>query len=249
MKKYLLIVPGGLLLLALIAHLAWTYSGSGQPQLVIDDDGVQVYTIKVPGSALTQIRAVRRVDTTVDRAVAAMLDGSLENCVDWSALCIASTTIEPWDPAKQYYVQHWRKKFPSPFGPRDFVLKTQYSSDPQTGSSSIAFTAVPDKMPPDACCVRVTHMNSVWRITPVGPHQVEVVLTQDIDLGLPYPLFNQKAAVAIQAVFDNLPRLYNKAKYDGVTLGALLSTGTIEPASAATSKPSDAPSDSASPTT
>ena len=29
---------------AVIAHFAWKYSGSGKPELVIDRNGVQVYT-------------------------------------------------------------------------------------------------------------------------------------------------------------------------------------------------------------
>lgn len=240
MKKYLLIVPGVALMLAVIAHFVWTYSGSGEPELRIDRDGIRIYLIKDSGSALTRIRAVRRVDTTLERAVAAMLDGSLDNCIDWSSLCVASDVVEPWDPVKQYYIQRWQKNFPSPIGPREFVLKTQFLSDPETGAASVAFSAAPDTLPANDCCFRVSHMNSVWRFTPVAPGQVEVELSQDIDLGLPYILFNDKAPEAVFAVFEDLPRLYGKAKYDHVTMDSLLKAGAVEPAAAVSDDAGDA---------
>jgi hypothetical protein len=212
-KSLLLYVFGALCAAALVAHFAWKYSGSDQQKLVIEKDGIKVYTIKSPGSSLLKIVATRRLATTMDKAVAMFVDDSLENCVDWDSACYVSRAVEPWDPKTKSYTQLWTKDFGTPFAPREFVLDTKLTNDMVTNVVTVQFKAVPDKLPPDDCCFRVQHMSSRWEFTPAGEGQIDVKLLSNLDVGVPYFLFNMEAPENIYGAFKDLPRLFNSPRY------------------------------------
>lgn len=213
-KARLLIVFGVLCAAALTSHFAWKYSGSDQPKLVIDKDGIKVYSIKTPGSSVLKIMATRRVPTTMDKAVSGMMDDSLENCADWNSNCFASRAVDPWDPKTASYTQLWVQNVGTPFAPREYLLNTQLSKDPATKAVTVQFKAAPDKLPPDDCCVRVRHMQSRWQFTPAGENQIDVKLLMDIDVEVPYFLFNMEVADSVYATFEDLPRVFNAKRYE-----------------------------------
>lgn len=212
-KSILLFVLGALCVAVLVSHFAWKYSGSDQPKLVIDKNGIKVYTIKSPGSSLMKIVATRRLATTMDKAVSNFIDDSLENCVDWDSACFVSRVVEPWDPRTKSYTQLWTKDFGSPFAPREFVLNTKFTKDAVTNAVTVQFKATPEKLPPDDCCFRVQHMSSRWLFTPAGEGQIDVKLLSDIDVGVPYFLFNMEAPERIYSAVEDLPRLVNSPRF------------------------------------
>ena len=216
--KGLLILVAVLFVGTTFAHLAWKYSGDNTPKLVIDKQGIQVYTIKTPGQSLLKIKAVRVVKSTLDRAAPAHLDGSLENCHDWIPDCYESVAVKHWDPQARNYVQLWKEKFPKPFSPREFLLHTQFIQAAPGQPITVEFTAAPDAAPKSDCCYRLTHMHAVWRLEPVDQEDVRVTLMQDIDVGMPYFLFNREAPHMVYGAFEDLPRLYAKTKYNTVSL-------------------------------
>lgn len=202
----------------LAAHLVWKYSGDGQQKLAIDRDGIRVYTIKTPGETLLKIHAERVVRASIDMAVAAQLDGSLENCHDWIPDCIASRPVKAWDPINRDYTRLWVENFPKPFKPRQFLLRTKFEQKDKSAPVTVEFIAAPDALPAEDCCYRLTHMHAVWTLTPIDGKDIKVDLFQDIDVGLPYFLFNSKAPQAVFNAFLDLPRLYTKPKYAQVSL-------------------------------
>jgi hypothetical protein len=218
--KIALTIVASAAFLALVAHLIWKYSGDDKPRLVIDRDGIKVYTIKTSGSALFKIKAERVVESSLDRAAAAHLDGSLENCSDWLPSCYVSEPVKPWDPNERNYVQLWKETFPTPFRPREYILLTQFKQDGKGAPITVEFKAMPDALPKDesGCCFRVTHMHSVWTLTPVDAGQIKVELLQDIDLGMPYLMFNKFAPEGVFASLKDLPVLYAKDRYKDVSL-------------------------------
>ena len=206
---------GALTLVAIlsIAHLAWKNSGSNQWELEIDKNRVKVYSLKSPGSVLKQFKGVTRIKTTLSRAVASMLDPDLENCVDWNELCVIVQSVEPWNPQGQYLINYYRSNNPPPLPPRDQVLKIQVTQDAKSKAVLIEVTAVPDRLPRNDCCYRVTHMRNSWRYTPVENGEIEIEHQQDADRGYPYDEVNKRAPDNIYRIFRRLPELLNKEKY------------------------------------
>jgi hypothetical protein len=195
------------------AHFARKYSGSNQWELEIDKDGVKVYSLKSPDSPLNKFKAVTRIKTTLSRAVASMLDPDLENCVDWNELCVIVQSVEPWNPQGQYLINYYRSNNPPPLPPRDQVLKIQVTQDAKSKAVLIEVTALPDRLPKNDCCFRVTHMRNSWRYTPVENGEIEIEHQQDADRGYPYDKVNQRTPDNLYRTFRRLPELLNKEKY------------------------------------
>jgi hypothetical protein len=200
-----------------VAHLVWRGSGSGQWELEIDRDGIQVYSMKSPGSSLKKFRGTTKIKSQLNSAVASMMDASLENCQEWISICASSVPVEPWNPQGLYYIQLYQENFPEPFGPREFLLKTKFSQDSQTKTVRVEFKAEPDKLPRNECCARIEHMNNVWQFTPLPSGELQVELVVDIDIGLPYFMFNQRGAEGNFFTLQQLPAYFNKEKYMNTT--------------------------------
>jgi START domain len=196
-----------------IAHLVWRYSGSNRWQLVSDEDGIKVYSLKSPGTTLERFRAVTRIKTTLNRVVATMSDSSTEGCRDFDPTCTAGQILEPWDTESRYFVRYFRLDFPSPFTPRDIVMKTQLFQDPRNKSLIVAVSALVDEVPLNPCCVRITHLYNNWRFTPTANGDMEVEFSGDYDFRMPYPLFNRIVPGALHNLLASLEGVFNEEKH------------------------------------
>lgn len=198
------------------AHLAWKHSGSNQWELQIDKSGVQVYSLKEPGKTVQQFKAVARVNTPTSRALAAMKDTDDATCAQWIPGCNGGIAVQPWDERDLSLIHFYRVDLPSPMTTREFLYKMQYIPHPEDNSVGIEFTAMPDALPSNDCCIRVTHMHNTWRFTPLASGELQVELIQDMSLGgwVPYFLFNRERAPAMHQVMQDLPKFFNKEKYD-----------------------------------
>lgn len=150
-----------------VARLIWTFSGSNQWEFHSEKNGVKVYTLKAPGSPLLQVKAVTRVHTTVARLVEMVRDPAV--CADIG--CIEARTLERVNDQLQY---DYFQADVSPFQKREFVIQEQFHQNPDTKAVSMLVSAVPDKIPPNPCCFRITQMNNSLQFTPLGNGEVEI---------------------------------------------------------------------------
>lgn len=215
--KYLLAAVGLATVIGIAGQVAYTYSGSGAWELQIDKDGTQVYTLKYPGINTLRYKAVTHVKTTMNHAVAAMMDTTHQNCKDWVGRCTTSELISPWDPQSLHYVQMYRSAGKFPFSPREFVLKTQFSLDPATKAVTAEFIATPDTLPPDDCCFRVPRMHNVFRFTPVADGVLEMQWTENSEQGFPYFMRNDRAANLHRFFSAKAHKLLQKESYSNTT--------------------------------
>jgi hypothetical protein len=206
------LVTGLVLVVGLFtAHVVWKSSGSGKWQLEIDKDGVQVYSMKSPGSTLKQFRAVTRAKTSLQHVVAVFIDTNLQHCNDWMKNCLTASAIEPWNAEGHYSLALYREDFGWPFSPREFVIKLQFTQDPQSKTLFLDVTDVPELLPPDKCCVRV-HIHNRWRWTPLRNGEVEVELQENFDSGIPSFLHNAQAK-PLWGIISRVPGLMDREKY------------------------------------
>jgi len=212
--KRLFVVLVSLAVVAVVAHVAWKASGTGEWRLAMEKDGVKIYERKQPGSTLKTYRADLRIHSTVQRAVAAMMDRSLEACAAWNAGCVEEHAVQPWNDQERTYIHLFRMNSPGPMSPREFLLRARFTPDESNGSVFIQYTAMPDELPPHDCCVRVARMNNSWRFTPLPGGELGVEFTQDIDAGIPYFVYNLAAPGFVYDGLALLPKLVNQEKYD-----------------------------------
>jgi hypothetical protein len=196
-----------------IARLIWRFSGSNQWEMVRDGSGVKIYALKAPGSDLNKFKGVVRVRATMARILAWMQDPDV--CKD--AGCYELKIIENVDDHLSYST--FRLDTP-PFRTREYVIRSLVYQSPQTKELLFAFSAAPDKIPPNDCCFRVTEMNNLWRFTPQdnGEVQVEYFVNMnpggfmpDMAINLGVPTFMFDALSKLQSFLER--DKYKAAKY------------------------------------
>lgn len=205
-------IIGGLIILALlVASMVWRYSGSNKWEFLDEKNGVRVYTLKAPGSDIEQAKGVTQVSATLGSLVKFMQDPDV--CDDVG--CLASRMIERVDDQVQYY--YFTYDLPLGFKTRDFMVKTQFYQDPRTRAVLVEFDAIPEKIPLEDCCFRVTEMNNSWKFTPIGNGRVEIEYIVNMNEGgfLPNLLINQEHRNLMFGVLPQLETWVNREKYKG----------------------------------
>jgi hypothetical protein len=219
--KYSLIVVAGLVVALTAAHLIWKYSGSGQWEPLYQEHGIQVYAMKSPGSTLKKFKAVGRVRSTLTAAMTLAQDPGVCEYVN----CYASKMFERVDERLQYYTFRW--EYPLYFKPREFVIEERFSrvpgKVPGTNALLVEVIGAPHKLPPDDCCVRVSHMYNTWRFTPLGNGELEVEYSIDTDAGgiFPYwlsnvgaPKFMTFTMSRVQMILDKMREKHPNASFE-----------------------------------
>ncbi|MDQ1829155.1 hypothetical protein [Massilia scottii] len=212
-----------LITLSFIANWLWTMSGSNQWELKIDEGGTQVYTLKAPGATMLKIRAVMQTkEFTLSNHLAPLLDTSIqEDCAKWVPSCLSYKILQQWDPKTQSNVTMWTLGMPGPFSPREILLQGQLTQDPTTKVLTLENIAVPNKIAPNDCCVRLSHVHNVWRYTPIGDGNIKVEFVNDMDMSGAFPKFllNLGAPGEIHKMLtvDN-PKLLRQEKYRNARL-------------------------------
>jgi len=117
----------------------------------------------------------------------------------------------------------WKQLLVSFLEPREFVVKTELSQNPETKTLLYTVTAVPERIPPDNCCVRIPLMKNSWILTPLKNGDIDVEWVVDMDLGgaVPYVLQNE---VLPEGMFNFAQKVqvlveqdkYKNARYDWV---------------------------------
>lgn len=183
-------VPGmlGLVALGTIVHFTWKASGSNQWTLARDEGGIQIYTLKQPGSTLLKFRGTTRVKTSLASSVFLFRGDEATNDdfggknfklferVETASLYMAYFKVE--------------QPMPAPFATRELVCLLNYAQNQKTGEVLINVQAAPSKLAPTPDTTRVTHLNNMFRLTPLPNGEVEWEITGDVDMGLSYPLAN-----------------------------------------------------------
>jgi hypothetical protein len=168
-----------------LAGVIWRFSGSNQWELAYEKNGVKVYTLKMPGSDILQVKGVMRYRSTLAGAV--KINSTNNTLVEVGAKGIADLGGD--DQAKY---STFRFNLGFPFQPREYVTRTQIYQNPITKTVLIETWAVPDKMPPNPCCFRVNELHNSQRITPLGNGELEweYVMNQNIGGFVPAYLQN-----------------------------------------------------------
>jgi len=203
-----------------IARLIWTLSGSNQWEFHSEKNGVKVYTLKEPGSTLRQVKAITRVHTTVARLVAMVRDPAV--CADIG--CTGARTLERVSDRLQY---DYFQVGVSPFQKREFVIEEQFHQNPQTKAVFMLVSAVPDRIPPNPCCFRVTKLSNSFKFTPLGNGEVEIeyVVNQNEGGFIPDMFLNWKRP-QIMYNLQRMQDLANRDKYQNAKFDFMEETET-----------------------
>lgn len=186
--KFALRAALGLAVVGMLAHVFWVRSGSGEWELVRDEDGIKIYSRKDPGYALLKFRSVTRVKTSLTSSVF-MYRGDPTTSADFGGqkFDIFRKFETPNSYLSYYSVE---QPMPPPFVTKEMVSMLNYAQDPKSGEVVINVQAAPSALPPTPGVSRVTVLNNIFRLTPMKNGEVEWDIILDADMGLLYPLAN-----------------------------------------------------------
>lgn len=198
-----------LILIYLIVSTIWRYSGSNTWELMREENNVKVYSLKAPGSDLLQVRGVVNIRSTLAGLIEFMQDPTVCDRIG----CYESRMIEYVDERLQYYT--FRYDYPLGFNTREFVVKLQAHQYPNSGEVILEFTAAPEKLPQDDCCVRITDLKNSWIFKPVGNGEVEVQYTMNMQEGgfLPSFLLNKVRPKVMTTLLPRLEDMVSDERY------------------------------------
>lgn len=213
LKKILMFLMFSLLAIfavLVVMHFVWKNSGSDQWELEKTIDGTQVYSLKSPGSVLKKYKVIGQFKAKLGPIMKVMRDPSA--CDDVG--CYESYIIETVEyPRLVYYT--FRYPMPSPFKPREYVVLSEFHQDDKTKEIYVDYKSAVDKLPPNDCCVRVTHMHNIWKFIPQENGNVQVEFIMDHDPGgfVPYFLVNMGMSEEIHSNIPDLQEVLDKEKY------------------------------------
>lgn len=223
LRRFLRYTFYALLLLAVIlmaAHFVWKSSGSGEWELVREEAGVKVWNRKTPGFTQVQVRA----ETQVRSSMAGMLTllEDLDSCVD--AYCYDERRLEQLPSLPGRAATYVRFRFDIPgLKSREYVLFAERYQDPNTRQVDINIMSAPNRLPRDPCCVRVTHLNNTWKLTPRADGMLGIEFMQDTDLGgLPYFVTNLALTEGTFAIMEEMQSILDKDTYRNARVEGIL---------------------------
>jgi hypothetical protein len=213
--------PGllGLTVLGMAAHFGWKYSGNNEWKLVKEENGVRVFTMKSPGSTLLKIKADMRVKTSLSSAVF-LLRGDESTVDDFGGKDFkVMDRVETPDLYFAYYaVKH---VMPAPFKTKELVVLLNYAQDKQSKEVVINVQAAPTRIAPNPDAARITHLNNIFRATPLPNGEVNWEVTLDVDMGLAYPLANLSMPEYLFQDLSKHKKLVLTEKYQNAKLASV----------------------------
>lgn len=203
-----------------IWYVVWKNSGSGQWKLESDKQGVQIYSLKQPGSSLKKFKGIIQTDYTLSHLVAALIDDTVETCADWIPGCISVDHIDPWDPETLSNTLLWTVDAIPMVDPVELIVKASVKQDDDSKIVQVRFESEPDRLPENDCCKRVRHMFNSWTYRPLANGKTEVEFEQDFSMGeftsglMPNVVFSLMGPTILQSFFvSDIPRVMDKEKY------------------------------------
>jgi hypothetical protein len=227
LKTTALVVLGVFIAYKLVTF-GWTQSGSNEWKLASEENGIKIWTRKVPGDSLLRVKAEMRAKARVSSVLAILEETEV---LDKSIGIDKVNVLERKDtPLLHMEYHHYVHNMPQPIGAREFILQTYYAQDPKTHQVELNVLAAPNKLPPVSGLVRVNHLNNIWTMNPLPNGELDLTMTADVDLGGNLPFFANNAIMpfGIKELFKSIREMSAKDRYRNATMPRILELGQAE---------------------
>jgi hypothetical protein len=198
------------IVVVLAAHIVWTRSGSNEWQVVSDENGIRISTLKTPGDSSLKYKVSMQVKSRLSDVVSFLSDTHTGN--DLGAFDIERIE-EVSAPPVFYAYDSYKLGMPAPFGEIEVMIINQYYQDPLTKQVSVNVHAAPNKRPLDNNVRRVVQLSNNWTLTPLENGSVDMESISQMDLGMPYVLANLAMPKVIDGQFDKIREILQRDSY------------------------------------
>lgn len=198
-----------ILLILFIIQFSWQMSGSNKWELEIDKNGVQVYSLKSPGSSKILTKGIITFESNLHGPVAFLQDHV--TCQEFG--CKKAEVF--YRGSEQFYFSEFH--YPMPYGMKDreFVVTSTFYQDPKSKVIYYHHISEPDLLPPNDGVFRMINFYVRYRITPLENGKIAFEMTRDIDVGGMFPglMYSQFAVGELYNLVQNLAKYAQKEKY------------------------------------
>lgn len=170
------------------AVLLWfgVIAGCQADSLIVDRDGIKIWTYKIPNYPVRGFRATTVVKSSLEGLVSLIQDTSRAR--DW-IYHVDSIDMVKRDDNEQKFVVRAKLNF-WPLKDRDAYIQGHLVQDPRTLTVYIDSTLVPQGVyPEDDGFVRMADLQGHWILRPIGQGNVEVTMSGRADPGGDIPKF------------------------------------------------------------
>ena len=171
-----------ILLLVLLPTFVWAALADDEAnwKLVSRNDGIMVYTAKLPDEHLKTFRGVTTMQLDDFTAIAAFMD-DYDFVASWMHMVSTIDGISRTSPDNR--LVYVTTRLPWPVSDRDVVLHVGIEQDAASYAVRLPFHDVKALRPPEAGYVRMPQMRGFYLFKPLAPGQVEVTLQVIVDPG------------------------------------------------------------------
>ena len=181
-----------------------------------DNDGIKIYTKKVPDSKIKALKVETVFDATPSAVAAAVMD--IKGSKRWLYHTESAYVVKRRSQSDIYY--YTMIKMPWPVKNRDYVGHLVVKQNPATKVITIDGLCVAGMVPKKDKAIRVLNSPARWVLTPDGVNRVRVVYTLHADPGgsIPAGLVNMFATQGPSESFKKLRVELQKPAYKNVKL-------------------------------
>lgn len=163
-----------------------TIGGNEGWKLVKENKGIKVYHRKTSLTAIKVFKGVAELETDLTTLCAFLMDTC--NFPSWIVLCDSAELLEPADEDADkidqvVYHLYTVNRPPWPIKPRDNVIYSVATQDPETLTLRIKAVSVPDAIPYKEECIRCPLLMVEWKLRPLNNGKTEFTFETLIDVG------------------------------------------------------------------
>ena len=202
------------IILSAILLVSTSFVTAQEWKLVNDKDDVLVYTRKVEGQAIKDVKINTTINTTMNELVAALEDFELQE--SWVKNTIESRKIEEVSPAHFFF--YIGTNFPFPAKDRDAVMEYKRVQAADSKVITIDYEAFPDKIPENPDYVRIPALTASYTLTPLSNDSIaiEYYLRADIGGSIPSWIINMGINIGPRDTMKALKKILASGKYKNV---------------------------------
>jgi len=201
-------IKNPLLITLLVFSAVAGFAQHGQWQLAKDDNGVKIYTRRLPNEKFKEVRAIFELNATEDQLTNVLKDIPHHN--NWSYGTKKTYVISKR--GKDTIVYYSEVALPWPLSNRDLVIELTFRKDTVTNVLHIQAKSIPGTVPHYPDLVRVPYSLATWEVTPLMGKKlkIEYILSADPGGSLPGWLVNLGATVGPGNSFRKLMAIIDK---------------------------------------
>lgn len=196
--------------LALLLPL-WAQADQSVWTLAGDDDGIALYTRKLPGNTYKDFKGMMQIDAPMKQVVATLADVSTMR--EWFFLLREARFISGPKPGETFVYMAINGIWP--VSARDVVAQVSVRQDPDTHVIHVDVQSRDGIMPAQTGYVRMPRMISSWTLRPLSPTKTAVELEGHGDPGgmIPMSLANMVVTTVPRQSMEKMRAYVMRANY------------------------------------